>query len=83
MKRTIIDAQLQKNEAVLRQGIVRVEKINISIGQRPAHIADGRPVPLREVREKPHSLQDWRTAYSAERRRAAIRTIQSFCILKV
>jgi len=28
----VIDAQLQKDEAVLRQEIVRIEKINVGIG---------------------------------------------------
>jgi hypothetical protein len=50
---------LHQDEAVVRQGIVRIEEINIGIGERPAHIADGRPVSLREVREELHGFHDW------------------------
>jgi len=80
---SVIDAQLQEGEPVLRQGIVRLQETNVGIGQSPAHITDGRPVSFREVREKPHGLHNRRPARGAERCRAAIRPIQPLSIFEV
>jgi len=74
---------LQKDEAVLRQGIVRIKKINIGISERTAHIADGRPVPFWKLGEKLHGLHHWRAAHGAEGCGAAIRPIQPLSVIKV
>jgi len=79
----VIDAQLHQDEAVLWQGIVRIEEVDIGFSERSAHITYGRPVPFRKMREELHGTHDRRTAYGAERGRPAIRPIYPLSVLKV